>query len=91
MLPQLNGTVMPYVVIELLRGLPEGDRRSHQERIAKNCAAVAFFGTCVRFVLGLLSSNLIGSTGENDTVRKIFLALHTNRYITNGSQIISIV
>jgi len=89
-LPQLNGTIVPCVSIELLRGLPEGDRRPEQERIAKNCVAVAFFGACVRFVLGLLSSNLIGSTGENDTVGKIYLTLRTSRYIT-FSQIISIL
>ena len=58
-LPQLHGTAVPCVATDLLEGLSEGDKRSEQEQIAKNCAAVAFFGTCVRFVLRLFGINCV--------------------------------
>lgn len=41
---KLDGSAGLSVSAALLEGLPDGDARAEKERIAKNCAGVAFAG-----------------------------------------------
>ena len=67
---QVDGTASPCVTTDLLEALPEGDKRAEQEQIAKNCAGVAYVGSCIYLYLNLFCV-FTGFIGGADTVRQI--------------------